>query len=811
MGLLRSETMQHGTLVLPVQDARKYIDKIGKDVSIQFEDMNAHQMRRPYRKFIQRIDEMERILRFIFEELSKTEGAPEMTKNRVHEFLEADAQSRYTLDEVEGKLAGLYAEFVKSKAANEKIVDDRNHTVEECEVIAVAAKMLGAADGKPSDALDAPLLSGEERKIGYAAGVIATADQARFERAIWKVSLGNALWQFEPIAQKITDPKTGLAVEKSVFVVYFQGEKGSLGQKVQKVCTAFGANMYEWPASAGAAQRKRSDLSKTLADKTAVVNAHNAIMLTHAEELFAEALGGGNSKIEDWRLFCIKEKSIYSILNMFQEGMTLTANVWFPAADHDSIKSLLNVMNQNKGGQDVAILMPDQSKPRTVPPTYIRTNEYTQGWQDIINTYGIPKYQEANPALLTIVTFPFIFGMMYGDIGHGSMLLMAGIFLCKNGEQFRYTQPAIFGARFMVLSMGIFALYAGFMYNDFFSISLNLFGSGFKEEPAGSGQFTPLFDARDTGCPLEGGQGPYIFGLDPAWGGADNELIYVNSMKMKLSVLFGVLQMFVGVCLKWSNAFHEKNLTDFIFECCPMMVFLCCFFGWMDVMILYKWTHVLDNPPNIINSLITMAMGLGVSNADTAPVWEGSIALSTQLMMYSVCAVPIMLLPKPFILLAQHKRAEKKKALGGAAATDAEIGHSAHGDHGEEFAFDEILIHQVIETIEFVLGTVSHTASYLRIWALSLAHQQLSLVFFGKTLTMGLEMSFPMNGIALYFLFAAWFGITLGVLLGMDVLECFLHTLRLHWVEFQSKFYKAGGDEFAPYNVMKLVEPSGDM
>merc|ERR1712137_798740 len=140
---------------------------------------------------------------------------------------------------------------------------------------------------------------------------------------------------------------------------------------------------------------------------------------------------------------------------MFQEGMNLTANVWFPAAEHDNIKKLLDDMNRNKGGQDVAILAPDHSKSRTVPPTYIRTNEYTQGWQDIINTYGIPKYQEANPALLTIVTFPFIFGMMYGDIGHGSMLLMAGIWLVKNGEQFRYTQPAIHGARFMVLSMGI--------------------------------------------------------------------------------------------------------------------------------------------------------------------------------------------------------------------------------------------------------------------------------------------------------------------------------------------------------------------
>ena len=111
------------------------------------------------------------------------------------------------------------------------------------------------------------------------------------------------------------------------------------------------------------------------------------------------------------------------------------------------------------------------------------------------------------------------------------------------------------------------------------------------------------------------------------------------------------------------------------------------------------------------------------------------------------------------------------------------------------------IVECAIETIEFVLGTVSNTASYLRLWALSLAHSQLALVFFSKTIVLigNNSSSWVLNGFLLIFAVPVFTGVTTLVLLFMDMMECFLHTLRLHWVEFQNKFYKADGYEFKPF------------
>jgi V-type H+-transporting ATPase subunit a len=47
--------------------------------------------------------------------------------------------------------------------------------------------------------------------------------------------------------------------------------------------------------------------------------------------------------------------------------------------------------------------------------------------------------------------------------------------------------------------------------------------------------------------------------------------------------------------------------------------------------------------------------------------------------------------------------------------------------------------------------------------------------------------------------------VTFGVLMCMDTMECFLHSLRLHWVEFQNKFYKGDGYSYDPICAKKYI------
>jgi len=232
-------------------------------------------------------------------------------------------------------------------------------------------------------------------------------------------------------------------------------------------------------------------------------------------------------------------------------------------------------------------------------------------------------------------------------------------------------------------------------------------------------------------------------------------------------------------------------------------------------------------------------------------LYPGQGPVQVILLLIAVVCVPILLFLKPFYLRYEHNRA---RALGyrgigetsrfSALDGDDEEGHGMNGgrdslgedndatamitqDIGdqehEDFEFSEVMIHQTIHTIgtlasymsvtivtnditEFCLNCVSHTASYLRLWALSLAHQQLSVVLWTMTLGNAFGFQGVLGVVMTVIFFYVWFFLTIAILCVMEGTSAMLHSLRLHWVEAMSKHFIGDGIPFEPFSFKLLLE-----
>ena len=141
-----------------------------------------------------------------------------------------------------------------------------------------------------------------------------------------------------------------------------------------------------------------------------------------------QGVADNSSLLKAFNMYLSINKSTYLMMNrlrMEQKGHRyLTGLVWLP-------KKLANkAIEMLRDNPRLTSHFDEVQKHTLTPPTFFEMNDFIWPFHEIVVTYGTPNYKEVNPTIFNMVTFPFLFGVMFGDIGHGGLLFIFGIFLC---------------------------------------------------------------------------------------------------------------------------------------------------------------------------------------------------------------------------------------------------------------------------------------------------------------------------------------------------------------------------------------------
>ena len=486
-----------------------------------------------------------------------------------------------------------------------------------------------------------PLMQEAGISVGHIAGTINKNEEFRFKKLIFRATRGNALTYFDDFNQPIKD-YYGTPTQKSVYVVIFQ-EGGSIRDKIIKICDSFLGERFDIPP--GGIGEKINEINAKINDTRNVMGTthdevRNYLMKINKMENMS------TSVIQLYKWFVLKEKELYNNLNKLKMGDRLLIGLfWCPTSQTQQVSDEIQKIKQDRN-----ISGPQMWKREDhgiVPPSYFRTNEFTNVFQMIVDTYGVPDYKEVNPAMFAIVTFPFLFGVMFGDIFHGFLLFLFGSFLTLFNEQLKDTaMGGMCQARYILFMMGFFAFFCGVCYNDFASIPV--WGGTCFEQTEGT--VSPVEWPVKDDC-------VYGIGIDPAWFLSTNELTFINNLKMKMAVIFGVAQMSLGISMKAFNAFHFKRPLDFFFEFIPQIILLWALFGWMNILIIAKWLTAwnddnIGNAPGIIQIMIDMFLGFGKVSDGNVPLIGNENTqqiISIILLVTALICIPLMLCGKKFI------------------------------------------------------------------------------------------------------------------------------------------------------------------
>lgn len=491
--MFRSVTMKHQKLRLPRDHAVDIMNELGKiKDGIEFIDLNKHTMegQKNFYGMIKRCDDSEK-------RIAKVEKMCERYKKTLVQFtsydqfiqdldLEERASRRNNtifFDQVEHEIIEDDKKLTELISSFDSIAENLDYVKEKKAVFDKLSQLMLTGASEFQELRKSNTVSDDEMGsrsgIQTIAGVVKAEDEVKMKRMILRISRGRATPSFFDVEIKSSATKEKLI--KKIFTIFFpHGQDNILLGKLIKVCDIYQASRFAIPKSEEI-KNEIVQLQRDIGEKDGYLKQAKTLI----EEFLRDKVGNVHDnkagRYELFKQYFKKEKLIYSNLNKchltdnFVEGA-----VWIPEEIFPEVQEQVNRISQEHSlSANFSDLPPTQLK----PPTFINTSEATWVFQEITDAYGIPRYGEINPALYSIVTFPFLFGVMFGDIGHGGLLLLFGLYLVFWAEDIQKSNSPLKAAlkvRYMLLMMGFFAFFCGFMYNDFLSIPLNLFGSCYR-------------------------------------------------------------------------------------------------------------------------------------------------------------------------------------------------------------------------------------------------------------------------------------------------------------------------------------------
>ncbi|XP_075401377.1 V-type proton ATPase 116 kDa subunit a 3 [Tenrec ecaudatus] len=833
--MFRGEEVVLTQLFLPTAAAYTCVSQLGELGLVEFRDLNASvsAFQRRFVVDVRRCEELEKTFTFLQEEVRRASLVLPVPEGRL------PAPPPRDLLQIQEETERLGQEL-RDVRGNQQALRAQLHQLQ------LHAAVLSQGHGPPAEASQpeglserVPLLhsSGgphQNLRVNFVAGAVEPHKAAALERLLWRACRGFLIASFLEVEQPLEDPVTGEPATWMTFLISYWGEQ--IGQKIRKITDCFHCHVFPFEEQEAARRGVLQQLHQQSEELREV--------LGETERFLSQVLDRVQRLLPPWQVQIRKMKAVYLVLNQCSVSAThkcLIAEAWCPTRDLPTLQRALQESSNEVGVSAVAHSIPC----RDMPPTLIRTNRFTASFQGIVDAYGVSSYREVNPAPYTIITFPFLFAVMFGDVGHGLLMFLFALamVLAEDRPAVKAAQNEIwqtfFGGRYLLLLMGLFSVYTGFVYNECFSRATTIFPSGWSvASMVNQSGWSDAYLAQHPLLTLDPNvtgvfRGPYPFGIDPIWSLADNHLSFLNSFKMKMSVVLGVIHMTFGVVLGVFNHVHFGQYHRLLLEFLPQLIFLLGLFGYLVFMVTYKWLCITvakaASAPSILIHFINMF--LFSQSPTNQQLYHGQEAVQSTLVVLALVMVPILLLGTPLYLRWQHLRRHRRHpprqpsgtqqdedkagllesdgpmSVNGWGSDEEKAGSSGAEEHNE-FIFSEVFMHQAIHTIEFCLGCISNTASYLRLWALSLAHAQLSEVLWAMVMRVGLREGRELGVAALVLVpvFAAFAVLTVAILLVMEGLSAFLHALRLHWVEFQNKFYLGTGYRLNPFTFAREEE-----